>query len=41
MGLLEDALRLCKLKAKQAKEDVHKCIKEELKKAEKQEKKKK
>jgi hypothetical protein len=41
MGLLEDMLKLTKLKAKHAKEDIHKCVKEELKKAEEREKNKK
>ena len=41
MGFLEDAWKLCKLKAKHAKEDVHKCVKSELKKAEEREKEKK
>jgi hypothetical protein len=41
MGLLEDLLKLTKLKAKHAKEDIHKCVKSELKKAEEREKKKK
>jgi hypothetical protein len=40
MGLIDDALKLCKLKAKQAKEDIHKYIKKELKKTEEREKKK-
>jgi hypothetical protein len=41
MGLLEDILKLTKLKAKHVKEDVHTCVKKELKRAEKREKKKK
>ena len=38
MGLLKDAWKLCKLKAKHAKEDIHKCVKKELKKTEEREK---
>ena len=41
MGLLEDMLKLTKLKAKHAKEDIHKCVRGELKKAEEREKKQK
>jgi hypothetical protein len=41
MGMLDDILKLTKLKAKQAKEDVHSYVKKELKKAEEKEKQKK
>jgi|GEM_PF-3656395 len=39
MGLLDDLVKLTKLKAKHVKEDTHKFVKKELKKAEKREKK--
>ncbi|HKZ49926.1 MAG TPA: hypothetical protein VJ110_02900 [Candidatus Nanoarchaeia archaeon] len=41
MGMLDDILKLTKLKAKHAKEDIHKVVKKELKKAEEKEKQKK
>jgi hypothetical protein len=40
MGLLKDVIKLTKLKAKHIKEDTHKYVKKEIKKAENREKKK-
>ncbi|MEM2873903.1 MAG: hypothetical protein QW063_00385 [Candidatus Nanoarchaeia archaeon] len=40
MGLLNDVLKLARLKIKRVKEDVHKYVEEELKKEEEREKKK-
>ena len=41
MGIVDDIVKLTKLKAKQAHEDLQKYVKEELKKAEEREKKQK
>ena len=40
MGFVDDVIKLTKLKAKRAKEDIHKYVKAELKKEEEREKKK-